>query len=364
MKAARTLMVVGVAGVLIISVWLFVRWRSETPKPKEEVLRDIDGNLAILAGKGLAGSLLLAQDGAVLLSRGYGLADRSSGRKVTPETGFDIGSLVKIFTAAAILQLESQGRLSSGDAIGRFLPNVPPDKAGITVQELLEHSSGLPDIVDASSTPLEYTPDFDYQPVTRDEIVRRALNARLIFPPGRKSEYSNIGYSLLGVIIEKASGVAYERYVHDNLFQPAGMDRTGYLLPGWKSSELATGYYKGKRWGTPLEHPWLADGPSWNLRANGGMLSTAQDLYKWVQALEGNVILKEPAKEKLDALFVHKNKRGARTMGGAGSNEVFDACSLWYLDEHRVLIMLTSSDEYRAEKMIPDLAKEMRRIRP
>jgi CubicO group peptidase (beta-lactamase class C family) len=345
------------------AAWLFARWWNERPASKEVVIQGIDADLRGLTAKGFAGSLLLEQDGHVVLERSYGLADRESGRAVTLETGFDIGSLVKPFTAAAILQLESNGKLRLDDHLGRFFAAVPADKAAITVKELLDHSSGLPDIVDASSKPANYLPDSDYEPVSRDEIVRRALHAALIFPTGQKSEYSNLGYSLLGVIIEIASGQGYEAYVQEHIFRPAGMTRTGYLAPGWKSSELAVGYYKGTRWGTPLEHRWLADGPSWNLRANGGMLSTAQDLHKWLQALDGDRILTADAKAKFASFYIHKNQRGTRTMGAAGSNDVFDASYLWYLDEHRTLIMLTNSDQYRAEKMIPDLAKEMRRIR-
>jgi len=362
-RIARLVLVASVVIAASVAVWFFMRWRSETPKSKEEVVRGIDADLVKRAGKGFAGSVVLAKDGQVLLNRGYGLADRSSGRPVTLDTGFDIGSLVKPFTAAAILQLESEGKLHTSDAIGRFFPGVPADKAAITLNQLLDHSSGLPDIVDVTSSPVEYTPDFDYQPVSRDEIVRRALHAKLIFSPGEKSEYSNLGYSLLGAIVEIVSGQGYEAYVHDHIFRPAGMSRTGYRIPGWTNGQLAVGYYKGKRWGTPLDHPWMVDGPSWNLRANGGMLSTVQDLYKWIQALEANTLLAPPAKQKFFDLYVHKNKRGTRTMGAAGSNDVFDASYLWYVDEHRVLILLTNSDQYRAEKMIPDLAKEMVRIR-
>jgi CubicO group peptidase (beta-lactamase class C family) len=360
----KLILVGAIVIALSFAVWFFLRGRSDKPPaPKAEVLRGIDSDLRDLAAKGLSGTLLLAQDGEVLMTRGYGLADRSSGRAVTIETGFDIGSLVKPITAAAILQLESQGKLRLDDRIGKFFTDAPSDKAAITVKELLDHSSGLPDIVDSHSKPADYMPDFDYEPVSRDEIVRRALHASLIFPPGQKSEYSNLGYSLLGAIIELSSGQGYESYVQDHILRPAGMTRTGYLAPGWKSGELAVGYYKGERWGTPLEHRWLADGPSWNLRANGGMLSTVGDLYKWIVALEGNILLTPAAKEKFASFYIHKNQRGTRTMGAAGSNNVFDACYLWYVDEHRVLIMLTSSDKYRAEKMIPDLAKEMRRIR-
>lgn len=362
-NAAKSILIAALVAGAGVAGWLFFRWRSETPESKEEVVRGIDGDLVALSKKGFAGSVLLASGGDVLMTRGYGLADRSGGRAVTPETGFDIGSLVKPITAVAVLQLESQGKLRTDDTLGKFFPGVPADKSTLTVSELLDHSSGLPDIVDANSAPIDYTSDFDYQPVSRDEIVRRALRATLIFAPGKKSEYSNLGYSLLGAIIEKVSGEGYEAYVQDHILRSAGMSRTGYLIPGWKSGELAVGYHKGERWGTPLEHPWLADGPSWNLRANGGMLSTVQDLYKWIQALEGNTLLTPAAKQKFFDLYVHRNKRGTRTMGAAGSNDVFDASYLWYVDEHRVLIMLTNSDQYRAEKLIPDLAKEMLRIR-
>jgi CubicO group peptidase (beta-lactamase class C family) len=352
------LVVIVLAGA---AVWYF-RTREEPPLPKEQVIADIDGYLNSLTPKGFAGSVLLEDGDSVLLDKAYGAADRATARPVTTATGFDIGSLVKPFTATAILKLETGGKLRRSDPISRFFPNAPADKAHITIQQLLDHTSGLPDIVDSASKPASYTPDFDYEPVSRDEIVRRAMNTKLLSSPGEKSRYSNIGYSLLGVIIEIASGQPYEQFVRETILLPAGMTRTGYLAPGWKSADLAAGYVHDQRWGTPLEHRWLPDGPSWNLRANGGMLSTTADLAKWIHAIDGETLLTPGEKKALFDLSVHRNKRGARTMGAAGSNDVFDACYLWYLDEHRLLIMLTNSDAWRAEEMIPDLAKRMRRI--
>jgi CubicO group peptidase (beta-lactamase class C family) len=342
------------------AAWWVVSRRTEPSKTRTQVIAAIDADLAGLTSRGFSGSVLLCQDGEVWLSKGYGLADRTGRRPITPDTGFDIGSLVKQFTAVASLKLESQGKLHLSDPISTFLPEAPDDKARITVRQLLDHSSGLPDIVDAASEATSYTPDFDYQPVSRDEIASRALHAKLLFTPGTKSAYSNLGYSLLGVIIEVTSGRPYEQYVRENLFLPAGMTRTGYLAPGWKRSELAVGYQKDEPWGTPLDHLWLADGPSWNLRGNGGMLSTTQDLLRWITALEKNKVLSLEQMEKFLKMSVHVNRRGTRTIGPAGSNEIFDACYLWYLDEHRVIIMLTNSDAYRAEEMVPDLARQMR----
>jgi CubicO group peptidase (beta-lactamase class C family) len=353
-KRSAWIFIVAVAAVVAGAIW-YLRGREESPQPKEVVIRGIDDYLSGLTSKGFAGSVLLEDNGVVLLDKGYG-------QGITTATGFDIGSLVKPFTAVAILKLESRGKLHRSDPISRFFPSAPPDKARITVQQLLEHTSGLPDIVDAASKPLAYAPDYDYEPVSRDEMVRRAMNAKLLSAPGAKSQYSNTGYSLLGAVVEIASGEPYEQFVRETIFVPAGMSRTGYLGPGWKSSELAAGYQHGQRWGTPLDHRWLSDGPSWNLRANGGMLSTTADLAKWIHALDGDKLLTAAEKGALFALYVHRNKRGARTMGAAGSNDIFDACYLWYVHEHRLLVMLTNSDKWRAEEMVPDLAKRMRRI--
>jgi len=361
--AVRIALAAGVLAALVAAVWFWLGRREEPPKPRDQVIAEIDADLTRLASRGLGGAVVLEQDGEVLISKGYGLADRASGRAATPDTGFDIGSLVKPFTTVAVLKQESGGALHRTDSIARFLPDLPADKARITVQQLLTHSSGLPDIVDAEGRPWGYTTDYDYEPVSRDELLRRATKARLIFEPGERSEYSNLGFSLLGAIVEIASGEPYERFLQRTVFQPAGMTRTGYRGPGWTNAELAVGYRGDSRWGTPLDHPWLADGPSWNLRANGGMLSTAEDLHRWIRALAGEVLLTPAEKKAFFELSVHLNKRGVRTFGAAGSNTIFDAAYLWYPDENRTLVMLTSSDSWRAEKLIPDLARKMRSIR-
>jgi len=346
-------------GLLIVGLATLYFQRSRpAPKPRAVVLDEIDAELGGLTAKGFAGSILIAGGGDILLSKGYGLADRSTGRAIDPSTGFDIGSLVKVFTATAILTLEQDGKLQGNDSISRFL-DVPDDKRAITVDMLLQHTSGLPDIVNSRSVPIDYTPEYDYEPVSRDEIVRRAMRAKLISPPGAKEQYSNLGYSLLGVIIEQASGKPYEDYLRQRIFVPAGMDRTGYISPGWKQDELAVGYVDGNPWGTPRDHPWLADGPSWNLRANGGMLSNPGDLYKWILALDSPNVFPPTLKNRLYELMVHKNRRGTRTMGPAGSNGIFDAVYLWYLDEHTAYIMMTSTDAYRAEKMVGKIAGQI-----
>src|SRR5262249_23190544 len=119
-------------------------------------------------------------------------------------------------------------------------------------------------------------------------------------PPGSRFKYSNVGYSLLAAIVEIASGGPYEKYLRRTCWLPAGMEHTGYVSPGWDKSLLAHAYRKDETdWGTPLDHLWDNDGPYWNLKGNGGILSTMDDMYRWTQALQGDKILPEEWKKKL-----------------------------------------------------------------
>ena len=171
---------------------------------------------------------------------------------------YTIGSITKPFTAAAILKLEMQGKLTVEDPIAKHLPGVPEDKRGIAIHHLLTHTAG-------------FESDFagDYDPVGRDEYVQRVLGSKMRSAPGTAYHYANSGYSLLGAIIEIVSGQPYETYLRDNLFVPAGMKDTGYRVPGRSVDREAVGYDGQKRWGRLSEKPWADDGPYWALRANG-----------------------------------------------------------------------------------------------
>jgi CubicO group peptidase (beta-lactamase class C family) len=199
----------------------------------------------------------------------------------------------------------------------------------------------------------------DYKRVTRDEFVAKAVASKLRSVPGKSYHYSNVGYSLLGAIIELVAGQTYERYLHDNLFKPGGMLKTGYVIPKWGRDELAHGYQRNKDWGTPIDHPWAADGPYWHLRANGGILSTAGDLYRWHRALIDEKILSEEAKTKFQTLHIKegllssnhygygwpigKTPRGKRVIEHNGSNMVFFADFRRYVDDGVVLIFATNA---------------------
>jgi CubicO group peptidase (beta-lactamase class C family) len=325
---------------------------AQVPEAPAEVVAgelgaQIDGYLTRAAALGFAGAVLVARDGQVILHKGYGLADRERGIPVTTATAFDIGSITKPFTAAAILKLEEQGRLSVNDPIRHYLDGVPPDKAGITIHHLLTHSAGLRDAFGD-----------DYDVVTRDSLVARVLASDLLWEPGVRYRYSNAGYSLLGAIIEKLSGRSYEAFLRDELFEPAGLTSTGYRLPNWPSERVAHGYRRERDWGTPLDKPWAEDGPYWHLRANGGLLSTVGDLYRWSRALEGEAVLTQLSRDKMFTPQVPEDDertsfygygwaitpttRGTNLIWHNGGNGYFFADFRRYVDEGVVLIFATN----------------------
>jgi CubicO group peptidase (beta-lactamase class C family) len=253
-----------------------------------------DSALREMSTRGFSGVALVAKDGEVLLAKGYGLADRAANRAMTGSTVVQIGSNTKDFTAVAILQLMEGGKLTLDDSIGKYFPSVPTDKRGITIRMLLNHRAGFDQHLGG-----------DDEVIGRDEEIRKALSSALKFPAGTGNSYSNIGYSLLAAIIEQLSGGSYDQYVQQHILTPLGMHETGLLLPKFDPTRLARGYRGGEAQPTFLERPHAADGPWWNLRGNGGMLSTVSDMLLFYRALMSDGPLLKPASR--DIMF-HPNE--------------------------------------------------------
>ncbi len=262
---------------------------APTPEEEKTAVSDTRNYLKRLEKLGFAGAGLVAKGDTPLLAEGIGLADRERRLPWSPGTVSDIGSITKQFTGAAILKLEEDGKLSVTDPITRYFDNVPPDKAGITLHQLLSHSSGFPD------------PDIDdFEAVPLDEYIRRVFALPLLFVPGTGYSYANANFSLLGAIIEKLSGVSYEAFLRERLFLPNGIYETGYILPAWGDGRLALGYEAdGRRWGSFSERPQAADGPHWALRANGGIHTTLYDMLRWARALLSGRVLTPASIQKL-----------------------------------------------------------------
>jgi CubicO group peptidase (beta-lactamase class C family) len=162
-----------------------------------------------------------------------------------------------------------------GDAIGKYFRGAPADKRDITIRQLMNHRAGFPIGIGG-----------DFEPIGRQALIDSAMKTTLLFAPDTRESYSNTGFSLLAAIIEQVTGTTYEHYVHQSILAPLGLRRTGFLLPGFKANELAHGY-SGKNTdnGTMLAKPHAEDGPYWNLRGNGGMLSTVGDMHAFYKGL-------------------------------------------------------------------------------
>jgi CubicO group peptidase (beta-lactamase class C family) len=281
---------------------------------------NLEKKLQEFAAKGWSGSVLVASKDEILIESGYGFADREVQKLQTAQTVFSIGSITKQFTAAGIMKLESMGLLTVEDSLSKYFDNVPSDKSSITIHQLLTHSAGFPGAIGD-----------DYDNIKGHEFATLAFNTSLEFAPGTGYAYSNVGYSLLGIILSKVSGQGYEEFLSEQLWIPAGMNQTGYLIPEHTPEDLAVGYRDGKRWGTALDRPWSADGPGWHLRANGGILSTVGDMYRWYVALRDHTVLPESAVQRIFTPHVAEGPEGMSHYGyGWTIQHIGDKRVIWH----------------------------------
>ncbi|MGH9336266.1 MAG: serine hydrolase domain-containing protein, partial [Vicinamibacteria bacterium] len=261
---------------------------------------ELDGYMKRLEAIGFSGAVLVTQDDSVVLEKAYGWADRDHEIRMAGDTVFDLGSVTKQFTGAAILKLESEGKLRTQDAIGRYFADVPSDKKEITLHHLLTHTSGLRSDFAES----------DYEPVGREEYQKRALSSELLWAPGTRYHYSNAGYSLLAAIVEMVSKERYETYLRERILKPLGIHETGYKEPGWSPSRIAHGYREGEDWGTIVERLSPEGAPFWMLRGNGGIHTTMKDVRLWHEALETDRFLPADFRKKLFTPFVNEDESG------------------------------------------------------
>ncbi|HXO19907.1 MAG TPA: serine hydrolase [Thermoanaerobaculia bacterium] len=228
-------------------------------------------------------AVLVEQGGRIVLRKGYGLANLEHGIPVTPETVFEVGSVTKQFTAAAILMLQERGKLSLSDDLTKFLPDYPIQGKKVTIENLLTHTSGIP-----SYTGLpEWLPRMR-EDMTLDQLIGLFKDKPFEFEPGTKWAYDNSGYVLLGAVIEKASGKSYERFVEDEIFQPLAMSHSLYGSVSDIVPHRAAGYDKsGDHW---VNTPYLSMTQPY---AAGSLMSTVDDLAVWGKALAGETLLKK-----------------------------------------------------------------------
>lgn len=331
--------------VTVILLFCFATSLCAQSAPTDPLAKQIDSYLTDLSPFGFSGAVILIKDGKVILRNGYGEADEVNHYPNTTKTVFDIGSLAKQFTAVSILILERRKQLTLTDPIDKYLDSVPSDKKSITIEQLMTHTSGL-------DSDFPYGQEFQekaYEPVTREEALRRIYATELIDTPGDKYAYSNQGYILLAAIVEEVSGRPFDDFLIDELFKPAGMLNTGFRgekLPPVDRSLIAKGYTED---GEQIDLTTLSP-DAWSDKGGGQVVSTAEDIERWWYAIRDRKFLTKAQTERM--FTPHKGtyghawnilKRDGKTVIEHGGDYVgFGSQLAWYKDDRVVMIIVSN----------------------
>lgn len=318
----------------------------------DPIAESLESYFTQIEREGAAGVVLVAVGDDARYRRGFGSAECDGEPAMTADHLVMMGSITKELTQLLTYVLAEEEKLAFDDPIGKYFPRLPERVAAITVRQVVDHTAGLPDLVDADGHPVPYTVEYDYIPVSRDEMIARAGKTELLFEPGEREEYSNLGYNLLGALLEIAGGETYEELLATRIFEPAGMAHTGYFFPDWAELPFADGCRRGARWGSPLvDGMWGEGGPSWNLKAAGGLLTTVDDLARWLGALGASRFLgPEMHRKYLDERLVHSKLFDQRVMGPAGSNGIFNAVAYWAESSDLRVVVVTTRSDFQAER--------------
>ena len=318
--------------------------------------RALDSLLTSYETHGFAGAVLIVRRDKVVLSKGYGFADIPRRVRNGPDTRFEMNSITKMFTGVSILQLASAGKIRLDAPIAQYLGPFPASKRGATVEQLAWHTAGLA----VAGTQLAGN--------SRDAFVAAVKSAPMESRPGERYRYTNAGYSLLAAIIEVASGQAFEDYLRQHIFVPAGMQSAVFRteVPA-ADSRFARGYVSspaGPAPGPPNPYNWGTVGA-------GGVWTTVGDIYRWVVTVErGDVVPRQyrallfspPPTPSLEAYGWHvrppTDSARARIEKGGGSDDF--ASQLIYFPRDSVTIVWASNNLERRwrqtlNRALPDL---------
>lgn len=303
-----------------------------------------------------SGAVLIAKDGQPVFREAFGYANRELNVAATPETVFRLASITKQFTAAAILKLAEQGKLSIDDPANKYYTNAPAAWAPITIRHLLSHRSGIGDYTSLPNF-FEKLAATDRTPA---EILDMTRDQPLSSKPGERFAYNNSGYVLLGYIIEKVSGQSYADYMEANFFQPLGMTHTGYDVSTEILPNRASGYgYSGDQWTNAaylsMTMPYAA----------GSLYSTVDDLLIWEEALfSGRVISADSFKQMTTSqgdkyafgLLIDSLEGHANIWHNGGING-FSTHMSRFPDDGLTVIVLSNLETSPAGRIVTDIAR-------
>jgi D-alanyl-D-alanine carboxypeptidase len=324
---------------LLLAIFLFA------PAAHADVLDDRIRSL--MAERHIPGAAVaVVQKGKVVRIKGYGVATLEFNVPVTTETVFEIGSVSKQMTAAGIMLLVQDGKVSLDEKISRYLPNTPEAWSNVTVRHLLTHTSGIKSYSSLDGFALS-------ERMTINDFIKKLSPHPLEFTPGEKNIYSNSGFNLLAYIIETQSGEKYMDFMRERIFVPLGMTKTGDRDPQFVIPLRASGYewrqdrYTGR------------DGNLTDLMGAGSIVSTINDMTKWEAALRGEKLLNAQSKKEIWSQFTFTNGkpsvyglgwrisdvRGNKLIGHTGQTAGFGAAIFRYVDSDVTVIALTNLGE-------------------
>lgn len=345
------------AGALLVTHLLVSQTASaQTRAVFDSIDRYVRAELARYHIPGL--SLAVMRGDSVLLASGYGYANVELGVPASDSTVYQSGSLGKQFTAAAVVMLAEQGRLSLEDTITRYLPEGPPSWHGITIRHLLTHTSGVAEYTDST---LDLRRDY-----TEDDLVRLAARRPLDFAPGERWSYSNTGYVLLGIIVHRVTGVFYGDFLQDHVFRPLGMRTTRIISEADIIPNRAAGYHFIN--GTLKNQEWVS--PSLNTTADGALYFTVRDLERWAIGLNhwaipsraGLVASWTPVRLNSGGTYPYGfgwrvgQQRGWRRIGHSGSWQGFETTIQRYPDFDLTVVALDNLAESEPETIAMTIA--------
>jgi len=288
------------------------------------------------------GNILIVRNGQALADRSFGSANLEWHIPNTASTRFRIGSLTKQFTAASILLLAQRGKLRLDDPVAKYLDNPPAAWNGITLLHLLTHTSGIASITDLTAEQAALT-----RGGTPAQIAERFRGRPLLFPPGTQARYSNSGYILLGMVVERVSGEPYAAFLQKNIFDPLDMRDTGVDNGVDVVQNLASGY---RFQAGTLVHAEFVD-----MRipfAAGDMYSSVSDLARWEEALYGGKLLSPDSLRRMMTrgmgdfglgVMVHK-AQGEPLISHTGGIQGFVADLRYYPDKHIAVVVLSNTE--------------------
>ena len=307
-------------------------------------------------GELFTGTVLVARDGQPIFRKAYGAANRDWMIQNAVDTKYRIGSITKQFTAAAILQLVDQNKLGLDDPIQKYLPALPASWGQATIRQLLSHTSGIPsyttpDDSDAKVMPVHHTPQ---------ELIDLMKDVPMNYENGAKFQYNNMGYVLLGRIVETVSGTSYPNYLRQKLLKPLNLRNSGYDDGRVVVRQMAQDYTDGDD--TVVKGRFVDMS---NTYAAGAMYSTVDDLLAWQQALIKGKVLTPP---RLKAMFTDgghqyglgwfiRDNLSRKLYEHGGTVGAYSSDLAYYPDDKVTVIVLSNYGDEVVSKITDELAR-------